>query len=72
MEVISWEGRTTLRYAKLTEGELQKIRQLESELKDICLLAVEKPPALAQLSDEQLAKVRALEKELGVRLVAYA
>jgi hypothetical protein len=72
LEVTSWEGRITLRYAKLTEEELQKIRKLESELKDICLLAVKKPPALAQLSDEQLTKVQALEKELGVRLVAYA
>lgn len=59
------------RYAKLTETELQKIRQLESELKRICLLAVEKPPSLASLSKDQLAKVQALEKELHVRLVAY-
>ena len=59
------------RYAKLTEVELQKIRQLESELKRVCLLAVEKPPSPAKLSEDQLEKVQALEKELNVRLVAY-
>ncbi len=59
------------RYAKLTEVELQKIRQLESELKRVYLLAIEKPPSLAKLSEDQLEKVQALEKELNVRLVAY-
>jgi hypothetical protein len=59
------------RYAKLTETELQKIKQLESELKRVYLLAVERPPSPAKLSEGQLEKIQALEKELNVRLVAY-
>lgn len=37
------------RYAKLSEVEIQKVRGLETELGKVCLLAVEKPPELAEL-----------------------
>ena len=59
------------RYAKLGEAEIQKIRDLEIKLGRICLLAVEKPPEFAELGSEQLTRIQKLEKELGVRLVAY-
>ena len=64
-------GEDMCRYAKLSEVEIQKVRDLETELGRVCLLAVEKPPELAELDKEQLAKIQKLEKELGVRLVAY-
>jgi len=38
---------------------------------DIILLAYEKPPVPASLSTTQLKQVRMLEKEMGVRIVAY-
>ncbi len=59
------------RYAELSEAEIQKIRDLETELGKVCLLAIEKPPEFAELNDGQLARIQRLEKELGVRLVAY-
>jgi len=59
------------RYAKLSEAEVEKIRDLEAELGRVLLLAVEKPPEFAELKKDQLAKIQKLEKELDVRLVAY-
>ena len=59
------------RYAKLSEAEVEKIRDLEAELGRVFLLAVEKPPEFAELKKDQLAKIQKLEKELDVRLVAY-
>jgi hypothetical protein len=57
--------------AKLTESQLNDISKLETEWKGVVVLAYEKAPKPANLSTEQLRRLRELEKELGVVLVAY-
>lgn len=57
--------------AKLTDPQLNDIRQLEAKWKSIVLLAYEKQPELANPSAEQIRRLQKLEKELGVSLVAY-
>ena len=59
------------RLAKLTESQLRDIRELEGKMKGIVLVAYEKRPQLAKLSNEQLKKLQKLEQELGVNLLAY-
>lgn len=51
--------------------QLKEVRKLEDHWKNVTLLAYEKPSETAKLSPEQLQKIRTLEKELGVILVAY-
>jgi hypothetical protein len=59
------------RLAKLTQAQLEEIRKFEERWNNIVLLAYEKPAEPAKLSLEHIKKVQRLEKELGVRLVAY-
>ena len=59
------------RLARLTESQLNDIKEFEAKWKSVVLLAFEKPPELAKLSEEQLRKLQELEKELSVCLVAY-
>jgi hypothetical protein len=59
------------RLAKLTQVQLEEIRKFEERWNNIVLLAYEKPAEPAKLSADQLKKVQALERELGVTLVAY-
>lgn len=59
------------RLAKLTQAQLEEIRKLEQRWNNVVLLAYEKPAEPAKLSPQQVKKVQALEKELGVSLVAY-
>lgn len=59
------------RLAKLTQTQLEEVRKLEDQWKNVILLAYEKPTEPAKLSPEQLQKIRTLEKELGVILVVY-
>jgi len=59
------------RLAKLTQAQLEEIRKFEQRWNNVVLLAYEKPAEAAKLSPEQVKKLRALEKELGVILVAY-
>ena len=58
------------RYANLSEMDAAKLRALENEMQDKILLAYKKMSP-AKLSEEQLIKIQALEKELGVIIVAY-
>jgi len=60
------------RLAKLTQAQLEEIRRFEERWNNVILLAYEKPAEPAKLSPEQLKKVKALEKELGVILLAYS
>lgn len=54
----------------LDEDGIKAIQYLEKETgKQI--MAYYSPPAAANLGDEDLAKIKALEKKLCVRLVAY-
>ena len=59
------------RLAKLTQVQLEEIRKFEQRWNNVVLLAYEKQAELAKLSPEQVEKLQALEKELGVILVAY-
>jgi alanine-alpha-ketoisovalerate/valine-pyruvate aminotransferase len=49
---------------------LKAIQALEKETGKI-IMAYPTPPVASNLSDEQLDKIRKLEKKLCVRLVAY-
>lgn len=54
----------------VTEEGVVEIQALEKELGK-CIMAYPTPPEPAALAPELVAKVRALEKKLCVRLVAY-
>jgi hypothetical protein len=54
----------------LTQAQLEEVRKFEERWNNIVLLAYEKPVEPAKLTSKQLKKVQALEKELGVTLVA--
>lgn len=56
--------------AHISVEQAQKIQELEKEL-DICALAMEPGLELAELTEEDLVKVRKLESELGVNLIVY-
>lgn len=59
-----------IRYAQLSEKKLKKLRKFEKEL-DAWILAVQPAADLADLNEDQLARIQALEQELGVVLLAY-
>ncbi len=55
---------------RLDKANMDKIQDLEKKL-DLCVVAWEKNPQIAQLSDSQLVELKNLEKEMGAILVAY-
>jgi hypothetical protein len=59
-----------VKIAELDEGQLAKLRALESEL-GTWVVALEREFRLAELSDEKLGKLQGVEDELGVVLLAY-
>jgi hypothetical protein len=59
-----------LKVAQLDEGHLTKLRALEQEL-GACVVAVEKDTRFADLSERQLKRLQAGEKDLDVVLLAY-
>ena len=61
---------TTLHVAQLDEREFQRLRELETEL-GVTLVALEPDPAFAELSAEQLQKLKTAERELKTVLIAY-
>lgn len=52
------------------DAGVKEIKALEEETGKL-MLAYYTPPEPAELKDEQLEKIQALEKKLCVRLVAY-
>jgi hypothetical protein len=58
------------KYADLSEMDVAKLRSLENEMKGKILLAY-KEMKPAQLTEEQINKVKMLENDLGVVIVAY-
>lgn len=58
------------RIAHLEADQVEVITDLETEM-DLCLIALEPGLEVAQLNEEQLTRVRGVEKELGVTLIAY-
>lgn len=59
-----------LKIAHLNEKAQAKVRALEQAINKH-VMAYERGIRFADLSDEELAQVHALEKELGVILLAY-
>jgi len=59
-----------IRIAHLDKPTLEKIELMEEELGS-CIVALEPFYPPAKLSDQQVQKLTALEKELGVVLLAY-
>ena len=59
-----------VRYAQLSEKKLKKLRKFEKEL-GAWVLAVQPAATLADLTDEQLARITQLESDLRVVLLAY-
>ena len=56
--------------ANLDEAGAERIQQLEQDL-GRHIMAFEPGLNIADLSEEQLAHIKALEKELGVTLLVY-
>lgn len=59
-----------LQIAKLDEGEVTKVRELESNI-GAHVMAFERGKKLAKLDENELARVKALEDELDVTLLVY-
>lgn len=64
-------ARKRLKFADLDEDTLARVKQME-EAMDSVILVMEPHVDLATLTDEQLARIQALEKELNVWLLAFA
>jgi hypothetical protein len=59
-----------LKVAQLDDARLTRLRALEQEL-GACVVAVEKDTRFADLSEQQLKRLQAGEKDLDVVLLAY-
>ncbi len=59
------------KFANLDEASLARVKELETQMDNIYILALEPRVELAELSAEQVARLQALEQELGVVLLAY-
>ena len=59
-----------LKIAKLDQGSLDKIREMEKEM-GVHIMALEPGVKFTVLTPEQLAEVETLEKELEVTLLIY-
>ena len=59
-----------MKIAYLDETALAKLKRMEESLGTL-ILALEPHYPLAELSPEQVEKLQALERELGVTLIAY-
>ena len=55
---------------KLDQNKMQKLQDLEKKM-GYCIVAWEKAPLVAKLSDEQVNELKSTEKEMGAVLVAY-
>lgn len=58
------------RFKNLNEVDLTKVQSLETKL-GFCIVALEKQPALADISDEELTELRSLEEGMDAVLLAY-
>ena len=59
-----------MKYAQLDENNLERVRSLEEQTGAV-VLVMEKVHPLARLTDPQIQRIQALEKDLGVILIAY-
>ena len=56
--------------ATISDNDLEEIKSLEKGLEKV-IVAVEKQPRLAELSDAELARLQQAEKKIGVVMLAY-
>jgi len=59
-----------MKIANLDEAGVKRIRQMEESFGTL-IVALEPHIPLAELSDEQVQKLQAVEQDLGVVLIAY-
>lgn len=59
-----------LRYARLDREKMAMLHELEGKIGS-WVIAVEPAAAMTEINEEQLKKLKALEEELGVILLAY-
>ena len=59
-----------LRIATLSEEGAAKLKELESEM-DVQIMAFESGSQLAELTKQQLNRIKSLEDELGMTLLVY-
>ena len=62
---------SAFKIAHLENDQSNKIQDLENEL-DVCVIALEPGLEIAQLNEEQLVRVKQVEKEIEVTLVVYS
>jgi hypothetical protein len=60
-----------LGYKKLDEASLAKLQALENET-GYCVVALERQPELADISETELREIQSLEKEMDAVLLAYS
>ena len=59
-----------LRYARLDREKIAMLHELEGKLGS-WVIAVEPASTIAEVNEEQLEKIKKLEEEMGVVLLAY-
>lgn len=59
-----------LRYARLDREKIAMLHELEGKLGN-WVIAVEPASTIAEVNEEQLEKIKKLEEEMGVVLLAY-
>lgn len=59
-------------FANLDDASLERVKELESQMDNIYILALQPRVTMAELSEAQVEKIRALEDDLGVILLAYS
>jgi hypothetical protein len=56
---------------QLDEAGLAKVKSLEGSISS-CIVALEAPTKLADISEEQLKQLKTAEEEMGAILLAYS
>jgi len=59
------------RLKQLDEASLTKVKSLEGRINS-CVVALEAPTRLADISNEQLEQLKTAEEEMGAILLAYS
>jgi hypothetical protein len=59
------------RLKQLDEARLTKVKSLEGRISS-CVVALEAPTRLADISSEQLEQLKTAEEEMGAILLAYS
>jgi len=68
--IFSTEVKYLTVYAELKESELKGLQECEDEM-GVLLVAYKRPSPPAEVSPDTLEKIKLLEEETGLKLVAY-